>query len=263
VGRLALAHPRSVRDGFAVPWRRVSGIAMGTAAVLALLYLGARETPVFAVRSIEVSGGSPGVRAAARKAAEPVTGESLVALDGGALVDELEALPSVRSASYDRAFPSTLRIFIRPEIPLAIVRIGSDRWILSERGRAIEPPPPALADRLPRFRLPESTAALQPGEVVTDTRSLTILRALAVVPERFPARVDTVRLDANALTIGLRAPWGDPEVRLGEPVDVEVKLAVAALVLRSLPAAERTSIAYVDVSLPERAVVGINSQPEG
>lgn len=236
---------------------------MGAAAVLALLYLGARETPVFAVRSIEVSGGSAAVRAAARQAAAPAAGESLVALDGGALVGELEALPTVRSASFDRAFPSTLRIFVQPELPLVIVRIGPDSWILSERGRVIEPARPEEVDRLPQFRLPDTVAPLHPGAFVTDPRALTILRALALAPKGFPARLDNVRLESNALAIRLRAPWGDLGLRFGEPVDVELKFAVAALVLRSLNAEERSSVGYVDVSLPERAIVGGNPQPEG
>ena len=54
----------------------------------------------------------------------------------------------------------------------------------------------------------------------------------------------------------LRAPWGRPQLRLGEPVDVGVKLAAAALVIRSLSADERGSVGYVDASLPERVVVG-------
>jgi cell division septal protein FtsQ len=44
---------------------------------------------------------------------------------------------------------------------------------------------------------------------------------------------------------------------------VKVKLAVAAVVLRSLSADERGSVGYVDVSVPERTVVGSNPQVEG
>jgi len=61
----------------------------------------------------------------------------------------------------------------------------------------------------------------------------------------------------------LRAPWGGPELRLGEAVDVKVKLAVAAVVLRSLSADAHSSVGYVDVSAPERTVVGSNPQVEG
>jgi cell division septal protein FtsQ len=44
---------------------------------------------------------------------------------------------------------------------------------------------------------------------------------------------------------------------------VKVKLAVAAVVLRSLSADPHTPVSYVDVSVPERTVVGGNPQVEG
>jgi hypothetical protein len=72
-----------------------------------------------------------------------------------------------------------------------------------------------------------------------------------------------VRLDGGRLTMDLRAPWGSPELRLGEAVDVKVKLAVAGVVLRSLSADAHSPVGYVDVSVPERTVVGGNPQVEG
>jgi cell division septal protein FtsQ len=239
----------------------VSGIAAAAAAVLALLYLAARETPLFAVRTVAITGGSEAVRKAVREAAQPVEGESLVALDGKALVRELEALPSVRSASYDRAFPSTLRIFVHPELPLGIVRLGPDRWVVSERGRIIRRYT-SDSERYPRFRLPGRPNVV-PGSYLTDPGAQVVLGALAVVPRNFPVRIQMVRLEGGRLTMDLWAPWGRPELRLGEAVDVQAKLAVAAVVLRSLSADERSSVGYVDVSVPERTVVGSNPQVEG
>jgi cell division septal protein FtsQ len=239
----------------------VSGIAAAAAAVLALLYLAARETPLFAVRTVAITGGSEAVRKAVREAAQPVEGESLVALDGKALVRELEALPSVRSASYDRAFPSTLRIFVHPELPLGIVRLGPDRWVVSERGRIIRRYT-SDSERYPRFRLPGRPNVV-PGSYMTDPGAQVVLGALAVVPRNFPVRIQMVRLEGGRLTMDLWAPWGRPELRLGEAVDVQAKLAVAAVVLRSLSADERSSVGYVDVSVPERTVVGSNPQVEG
>jgi cell division septal protein FtsQ len=262
MGRLALVQSRSVRGDFTVPWRRVSAIAAAAAAVLTLLYLAARETPLFAVRTVEIRGGSEAVRKAVRQAAQAVEGESLVGLDGKSLVRELEALPSVRSASYDRAFPSTLRIFVRPELPLGVIRVGPDRWVVSERGRIIRRYVPEDADRDPRFRLPARPNVV-PGSFVTDPPARVILGALALVPKNFPVRIQMVRLQGGRLTMELRAPWGRPELRLGEAVDVRVKLAAGALVLRSLSSEERASVAYVDVSVPERSVAGSNPQPEG
>jgi cell division septal protein FtsQ len=245
-----------------VPWRRVTGIAAAVAAVLALLYLAARETPLFAVRTVEITGGSEAVRKAVREASQPVEGESLFALDGKSLVRELEALPSVRSASYDRAFPSTLRIFVRPELPLGIVRLGPDRWVVSERGRIIRRHEPGPSGRYPRFRLPGRPNVV-PGSYLTDPGARVVLAALAVVPKNFPLRIHMVRLEGGQLTMDLWAPWGGPELRLGEAEDVEVKLAAAAVVLRALSADARSSVGYVDVSVPERTVVGSNPQVEG
>ncbi|HEY3069372.1 MAG TPA: FtsQ-type POTRA domain-containing protein [Gaiellaceae bacterium] len=262
MGRLALVHSRSVRGGLSVPWRRAAAIAAAGVAALALLYVGARETPVFAVRSIEVWGAPADVRRAVEAAAEPVTGKSLVALDGAGLVRDLEALPSVRSVTYDRAFPSTLRIYVVAEHPVAVVHLGEGRWVVSERGRIIRSAPRGTPVVLPQFRLPQR-AGIEPGSFVTEPAARVLLGALVLVPRRFPARIYTVRLEGGQLTFRLRATWGRPELRLGEPVDVAVKLASAALVLRSIPADERGAVRYVDASLPERVVVGSNPQPSG
>jgi hypothetical protein len=245
-----------------VPWRRVAlGAAVG-AAVLAVLYLGARETPVFAIRDIEIVGGTQAVRRAVDETARPVEGKSLVGLDGSALVDELEALPTVRSITYDRAFPSTLRIFVQPELPLAVLRLGTDRWLVSERGRVIRSYVADPAERYPAFRLAERPNVV-PGAFVTDGEAMIILGALASVPKRFPARIDKVSFEDGRLTMDLAAPWGSPRLRLGEPVDLRVKLAVAALLIRELGADYRGQVVYLDVSIPERSVVGTNPQVGG
>jgi cell division septal protein FtsQ len=263
VSWLALVYSRSVRGGLAFPGRRTAVIVGGVLVALALLYVGARETPVFAIRTIEITGGPPEVRRVVRAEAEDVSGQSLVALDGAGLVRDLEALPSVRSVTYDRAFPSTLRIVVNPERPLAVLHLGSDRWVISEWGRIIRSAPPGSAVGLPHFRLPPR-GGIEPGSFVTEPAARLLLGALALVPKNFPARIYTARLVSGELTLGLRAAWGRPEIRLGEPVDVAVKLAAAGLVISSIPAGERGAIGYVDASIPERVVVGptINSQVE-
>jgi cell division protein FtsQ len=231
-------------------------------AVLALLYLGARETSVFAVRTIEVAGGSPAVQSSALRAVQDAKGNSLVALDGSALIEDLEALPTVRSASYDRSFPSTLRIFLRPELPLAVVRLGTDRWLLSERGRVIRRYRQDARVDYPLFELPARPNVV-PGSFITDAGAGAVLSALVDLPDRFPAKISEVFLQDGRLTMRLHASWGEPELRLGENADVRAKLAAAALVIRSLNADYGASVAYVDVSVPERTVVGTNSQVEG
>ena len=94
---------------------------------------------MFALRTVEVEGVPANVRRAILESLEETRGTSLVSLDGDAVVRRLEALPSVQSVTYDRAFPHTLRLVVVPEEPVAVVKQASNLWIVSARGRVIGP----------------------------------------------------------------------------------------------------------------------------
>jgi cell division protein FtsQ len=226
--------------------------------LLALLYLGARETPVFAVRTVEVDGAPATVRQAILESLEETRGTSLVSLDGDAVVRRLEALPSVQSVTYDRAFPHTLRLVVVPEKPVAVVKQASDLWIVSARGRVIGGTSVPEAPDLPLVRY-LSDAPLTAGQFVADEGTKTILAALSEAPKRMPMPIHSARLEDGELTLVLA---GDGETRplllLGQPVDVGTKLRVAALVLRKLGYEERDVLAYLDVTLPDRPVASTN-----
>ena len=68
------------------------------------------------------------------------------------------------------------------------------------------------------------------------------------------------RLEGGKLVLVLSA---STELRLGEPLDLDVKLAAAARVLAALSRAERARLVYLDVSLPERTVAATNTQVVG
>src|SRR5579862_35203 len=131
------------------PTRRSLLIVAGIAAAAVGAYFLARETSMFAVRRIEVTGGSPAERAAVVRALAPFEGTSLLSLHGGALVRRVEALPTIVSASYDRAFPHTLRLRIVPERPVAVLHRGRETWLVSARGRVITPIPNRTRADLP------------------------------------------------------------------------------------------------------------------
>jgi cell division protein FtsQ len=245
------------------PWRRAVLIGFGIVAALGLLYLGARETPVFSLQTVEIQGAPPNVHRAVLQSLEETRGASLVALDGDAVVRRLEALPSVRSVSYDRAFPHTLRLVVVPERPVAVVNQASSLWVVSERGRVIGRTSAAEAPELPRVRyLPE--APLAAGEFLADEATRSLLAALAEAPRRMPIPIHSARFEDGELTLVLA---GEGETRplllLGEPDDVGTKLRVAALVLRKLSAEERAALAYLDVTLPDRPVASSNPLPSG
>ena len=240
------------------PWRRAVLVGLGIVAVLGLLYLGARETPVFALQTVEIQGAPPNVRQAVLQSLEETRGTSLVSLDGNAVVRRLEALPSVQSVSYDRAFPHTLRLVVVPERPVAVVNQASNLWIVSVRGRVIGRTSAAESPDLPRVRyLPETPLAA--GQFVADEGTKTVLAALAEAPKRMPLPIHSARYEDGELTLVLA---GEGETRplllLGEPDDVRTKLQVAALVLRKLDYTERDTLAYLDVTLPDRPVASSN-----
>jgi cell division protein FtsQ len=255
----ALARPHLPARSALVPSRRAAVATGAVLLVLALAYLAARTTPLFAVKSVEVSGAPAPVAAQVEAAVARFVGASLVGLDGDDLIRRVESVPTVISARYDRAFPHTLRIFVEPERAIAVVAYRGTGWLVSERGRVLRRVEGREFWAYPRIRF-RTAAELKPGETMRDPRVAEPLRVLAKIGKSFPVRVHVGRFADGELTLVLPA---DVELRLGEPVDLDVKLAAAARVLAALTREERTRLAYLDVSLPERPVAANNPQVVG
>jgi cell division protein FtsQ len=238
------------------PSARTLSIAASVVAAVSLLYLGARETSVFALEDLEVSGVSSAVRQSVEAAAKPYVGESLVALDQDELRRQLESLSTVRSVRMDRAFPHTLRITVVPERPLAVVRRGPDAWLVSEHGRVIRELDREQRD-IQTNVWTEADTSLAVGGTVADAELRTVLDALRRVPDSFPVRVKQARVEDEEVTLLLVS---GSELRLGEPTALPLKLAVAARVLGRLSAEERAELGYLDVTVPALPVGGDKSQ---
>ena len=255
---LALSRPQPIAPALPAPGRRAVALAGVTAALLLALYGLAARTPIFAVRTVEVTGVPPALASEVREAAESMTGTSLVGLDGEALARRLEAIPAVRSVEYDRAFPSTLRLAVEPERPLAVVRLPGGAWLVSEEARVLRAVELRSLPRLPRIRA-EAGASIAPGDRMTLAAVRVPLGALSLVPPSFPLRVLAARGDGTTATLFLS---GGAELRLGSSESWRLGLRVAGRVLAALPPDERAALAYLDVSLPERPVAAVNAQPE-
>ena len=85
--RKALPSGRALLFGFAL---------LGTGV---LVYVGARESPVFALHLIEVRGAPPRVAAHVQAALRPLEGGSLLALNRGAIEQRLAGLSDVAGVS--------------------------------------------------------------------------------------------------------------------------------------------------------------------
>ncbi len=253
---LALARPRTPR--LALPLRRVTAALALAACAAGLLYVAARETPVFALRSLEVRGAPdelvPRIEAALRR----FEGTSLVALDTAAVERALRALPELRSASAERDFPRSLDVTVVPERAAAVLRRGDGAWLVSAGGRVLRQQPLAALPALPRLWV-DSPEPPAPGVVLAPTGLGAAVRAASLVPADFPAKVASARGTVDEVTLVLA---NGTELRLGEATDIRLKLAVAATVLDTLSRIERSGLAYLDISIPTRPVGAQKSQVE-
>ena len=214
----------------------------------------ARETSLFAIERVEVVGGSADVRREVRAALAPLGGRSLVGLGDADVEEPLAAVPAVAGATYDRAFPHTLRIFVLAERPLLVLRRGDESWLVSVRGRVLRRLAPGTLARLPRLWVRRSVD-LAAGSTLADPTALRGVRLLGAAAAEIPAGVRTVRFDGDDAFVVLRS---GVEVRLGSETDVRLKLAVAATVLPALASHET----YLDVAVPSRPVAGPEPQAQ-
>ncbi len=259
---LALVRTRSLRPGLSLPspgrpGRRTVAVAGLVVAGLALLYALARVTPIFAVRAVAVEAPSRALEAETRAVLDGYAGTSLVALDAADVESRLRAVPTVRSASVDRAFPHTLVVRVEGERPLAVVRGGPAAWLVAESGRVVAAIEPGTRRRLPRLVIPVPEP-LAPGETLADGRATVALGVLRALPPRLAKSALSVRVESGNVELMLR---NRIEVGLGEAVEIDTKLAAAAAVLRALSSEERAGTSYIDASVPERVVVGASTQP--
>lgn len=258
--RAVVAHlrlPRSGLAGLAVriapSWRSLLLGAL-TLVLAGGAYFAARESSMFAVRTIEVEGASPVVAAQVRAALEPLSGTSLVKIGDGDVQRRLSSLISIAAASSDRDFPHTLHVDVRVEQPLAVLRQGAAAWLVSADGRVLRELPHPRLSSLPRVWLPAG-ASVTSEAVLGDVLGLRAVAALrALDAQSIGASVRDVRTAENELTLILRSGL---EVRLGDASNLHLKLAVAHEILPQVGPP-----GYLDVSVPERAVAYVNPKVE-
>jgi cell division septal protein FtsQ len=220
-------------------------------------YVAARETSIFAVRTIDIRGGTPMLRAQVRKALADEPGRSLLDVDAASLGRRITPIAGVRAFEYDRSFPNTLRIVVRPEEPVLVLRRGAAAYLVSTSGRVIRPLAHRRRSHLPRLyvthdvrirvgsRLPRALAA-----------AATTLAPLRSSP--LPRGIRSIRA-GKELTLVL---GGSLELRLGDHGDLALKVAIARRIIRATGAAFAGG-GYLDVSVPERPVLSLKSRVEG
>jgi cell division septal protein FtsQ len=242
-----------------LPSGRALLIATAVVLIAGGLYGVARETSMFAVRTVVIQGATPALAAQVRAALRQVEGTNLLALKGRDVVPRVENLPAVQSATYDRDFPHTLRVRIVPEVPVAVLRSGAASWLISARARVISVVDSGTFRAVPRIWLPTGfdvpTGVFLTGDAAAAARALR-----AFLQARFADGVAWARIRQGELTLGTHSGL---ELRLGAPVDLPLKIAIVKSISPTLTRPSVGGPTYLDVSVPERPVAGTNSQVAG
>ena len=218
---------------------------------------------MFAVQRVEVESVPPAQQRLVGRALEDLEGVSLLQVDGSAIQRHLDKLPHVHLLGYDRAFPNGLRVEVSVERPAAVLRRGGERWLVSAEGRVLRKLERRLRRPLPVVWLersiePEIGSILRAAEPARAIHAVAAIRAAAPNMARRVWYVKTG--EAGTMTAVLDDSF---EVRLGRGNELQLKLAVTTLVLSTMRR-EGAAGTYLDVSVPERPVVGetLESQVE-
>ena len=229
-----------------VPSGRSLLLGFALVAGVLIAYWGARTTSVFAVNDVDIHGAPPSVEREVRVVAGRALGTSLLTVDARAIEDAVRALPSVAGVSVDRAFPHTLVVKVAPERAVAVARRGESAWLVTGSGEIVREIATGTERRYPRLWLPKGITVRLGGTLPAVYTPST--RALAAAQEvNLRRRVKGVRSTDGQLALVFRR---GPEIRLGSPTDLVLKLSVAA---RVLPLLEHGAL-YLDVSVPQRPV---------
>jgi cell division protein FtsQ len=232
-----------------VPSGRSLTVTFAVVIAVGVAYWIAYSTPVFAVNRIDVRGAPPELAGEVTRATHDLVGRSLVSIDASQVEGRLRALPAVAGVSVDRAFPHTLVVKVAPERAVAVVRRGDSAWLATGAGKVFREIEVGTERHLPRLWVARGTTIRVGGQVpaglVPATRALAAAHAAGL-----GGRVKGVRLANDELTLVLRH---GTELRLGRVADVGMKLTIAREVLELV---DRSSISYIDVSVPQRPVAG-------
>jgi cell division protein FtsQ len=215
---------------------------LGLAALVAVAW-GVSVSPLLDVDHVVVVGTHHATAAEIESAAGIHRGDALAWIDTGRAVDGVDALPYVRSARIERRWPDAVRIAVVERVAVAWVEGGGRRAVVDGSGRVLElvTDPPAGLPRL------ASTTAVPPvGGWIRGVAAARVAAGLGALAGGAQS------ITSTAAGVNLQLVNG-PELRLGDPDRVAVKVRAATAVLGAM---QGQVVHYVDVSVPTNPVAG-------
>jgi cell division protein FtsQ len=171
-------------------------------------------------------------------------GDAMVWLDTGVAVSRIDALPWIRAAHVEREWPGTVTITVTERTAVGWVDTGAGPALVDGSGRVLERVETAPTD-LPQIASPKLVppvgATIEP---VVGAHVAARLQGLARAGTR------TITLSPTGVVLGL---VNGPDIRLGEPTAVMLKVRASLAVLTAL---DGEPVAYIDASVPSNPVAG-------
>lgn len=234
--------------------RRTLGIGLGVLAVLVPFGFWLRDSPLVAVKHVEITGVSgddaSAIRAAITDAAD---GMSTLHVRADRLRAAVSQFPVVQGIDVQRDFPHTLRVAVHQHVPVGALAFGSRRIPVAGDGTVLE--------EASAVGLPLIPASGPPGgSRLADARTLRLAALLGAAPTALRRHVSRVELGSHGLTALL---VNGPRLYFGPATRLRAKWIAAARVLAD-PSSKGAH--YIELRVPERpaagGVVPINPQGE-
>lgn len=228
--------PRS-RGPRRISVRSIVATVVGVA-VIAAVAAWVSASPVFAMRTITVSGNHHLTSGEVADLAGLRSSTNVFWLSGGAVARRLESDPWVLTASVGKVLPSTIHVRLVERVPVAVTA-GTD-LLVSADGVLLGPAGPGT--RLPAVAVPAGARVGQ--RLALTLPSLSVARTL---PATLRGMVQRVASEPSGLTLvlrgGVRAIYGDASDALAKGAALQALLSWAR--------SHGVTPVYIDVRIPE------------
>jgi cell division protein FtsQ len=228
--------------------RRRAILALAVVAALAAFYFGwFRDSSLVAVKSVKIEGlGGGNASPAAAALTSAAQGMTTLDVDSARLGAVAAGFPEIASVSADPSFPNGMTIHVTERPPVLLARDGGRTVPVAADGTLL------VGGRAPKVpKLPSLAVHPLPygGRLSGDA----LQQALVVGAAPAPLRREVSGLSFTRASGVTATMHGGIELRFGTAGAARAKWAAAAAVL-----ADRrlTTLAYVDVRVPERQAVG-------
>ena len=257
--------PRRIAD-LAVRFGK-PGILLVSAVVLIIAYNRITESKAFSLRSIEISGASPGLEAEVKQAVQQTVGQSkLLDVPLESLLAKVEAIPRVRTATVMRKLPDSIRVEVNERQAVLPVRKGQAvEWIDADAVDLGDVSSIKLPGGIPPVATGFSTGPPSLMSIADDKarigRYKQIEQDLSAEPNPRWNLVDEVDLSyVNEVRIRLIRPpyWiflGNPDPKTGSPGDdIRSKTEEALKVFDAIKRGDSSTLSRLGVQEPDLVI---------